>query len=215
MNNYASFAPPTQTKKLNSSPKTSFMNVPDHLFALLIQFPLQIYAMTLRMSELFEEQVKPIISRFKSAKKRADNQGSPTKKKNTRPKRNNGGPSTSQDNHNHNSGDSDDDDEDNHKKNGRVNGRSRRTHAQSNGVSSSSHTRDSQRANKTSRRPRAKSSADEEESNSDDSTADESSEGSDESSGVPIAELSNFNTRASRKTFRKKSSQQTRGAVSR
>lgn len=164
--------------------------------------------MTLRISELFEENVKPLISHFKSAKKRSD-RDSPTKKKAARPTRNNGaGPSTSNDNQN--SGDSDDDDHGPDQ--GRRNGRSRRTHAQSNGVSSSSHLRDSQpETNKRSRRQPRKSSADE--SHSPDSSSDDSSDNSDESSGIPLSELGKPFGKAAKKS-KKRAKKPKRGAVS-
>lgn len=161
------------------------------------------------MADLFEENIKSVLSHFKSGKKRSENRENSSKKKNARPTRNNGaGASTSQGNHN--SGDSDDDDDD-EQPNGKVNGRSRRTQAQSNGVSSSSNTRDSQASvNKKSRNLRVKSSAEEEsdesESSSDDST------NSDESSGIPLSELGR--NKAVKKVHRTKKNQQKRGAVS-
>lgn len=165
--------------------------------------------MTLRMSELFEDHIKSVISHFKSEKKRSDNREGSNKKKNARPTRNNGaGPSTSQDHHN--SGDSDDDDDDG-RPNGKVNGRSRRAQAQSNGVSSSSNTRDSQAGpSKKSRNPRHKSSA-EEDTNGSESSSDDSSN-SEESSGIPLSELGR--NKPLKKLHRKKKSQQKRGAVS-
>lgn len=162
--------------------------------------------MTLRMSDLFENNVKQILSHYKYVKKRGENRDSPTKKKTPRSTRTNGaGPSTSQ---NHNSGDSDDDDDDQGPSSGRVNGRSRRTHAQSNGVSSSSNL---QQTNKRPRKQRFKSSADE--SNSSDSSS-ESSDNSDESSGIPLADLGKTNNKAVKKNHKKRAKKQNRGAVS-
>lgn len=171
-------------------------------------FILQIYAMTLRMSELFEDNVKPLLSHYKYIKKRGENRDGASKKRSVRSTRTNGaGPSTSQDPHN--SGESDDDTHG--PSSGRANERSRRAHAQSNGVSSSSNLRESQQANKRSRQQRFKSSADE--SNSSESSS-ESSDNSDASSGIPLADLGKTHNKAGKKTHKKRGKKQKRGAVS-
>lgn len=129
--------------------------------------------------------MKSILSHYKSAKKRSENKDNSTKKKSSRSTRNNGaGPSTSH--ANHHSGDSDDDD-DGPYNNGRMNGRPRRSHAQSNGVSSSSNLRDSQPAASKRLRPQRYKST-EADSETSESSSDESSN-SDESSGIPLADL--------------------------
>lgn len=164
--------------------------------------------MTLRMSELFEENVKPLLSHYKYAKKRGENRDGSAKKKTARSTRTNvAGPSTSQD---HNTGDSDDDD-DHGPSNGRVNGRSRRTHAQSNGVSSSSNIREPPQTNKRSRQQRTKSSADE--SNSSISSS-ESSDNSDESSEIPLADLGKTHNKTLKKNHKKRVKKKNRAAVS-
>lgn len=164
--------------------------------------------MTLRMSELFEEHVKPIMSQFKSGKKRSAKGGNATKRTSARPKRNNGaGPSTS---HHHNSDDSDDDDH-NDGRNGRTNGRSQRTHAQSNGVSSSSSMLETQPSSAKRSRPQKTTDEDSDESNT---SSDESSDNSDESSGIPLSELGRMANKPVRKPHKKRMKPKKRGAVS-
>lgn len=141
--------------------------------------------MTLRMSTLFEDSFRAMIKNLNSAKRRSNkDKENASKKRLPRSTRNNGaGPSNSQ--RNHHSGDSDDDDGNHPQRNGTA-GRTRRTQAQSNGVSSSSQARDAlPSTNKRLRPSRLKSSDDEDSSES----SSESSDNSDESSGIPLADL--------------------------
>lgn len=142
--------------------------------------------MTLRMSTLFDDSFRAMIKNLNSAKRRSNkDKDNVEKKRLSRSTRNNGaGPSTSR--INHHSGDSDDDDGDHRPLNGKA-GRSRRAHAQSNGVSSSSQTRDALPSSNKRLRPSRLKSSDDEDGSSDSSS--ESSDNSEDSSGIPLADL--------------------------
>ncbi|CAO1416510.1 unnamed protein product [Diamesa serratosioi] len=174
----------------------------------------RIYAMTLRISELFEENIKSLISHFKYSKKRESSGSSP--KKQSRSTRNNGaggsgaGPSTSYSNqHNNNDDDDDDDDDDDAPK---TNGRTRRkqsSHAgPSNGVSSSNMRDQPGGSSRRAKKPALRSSV--EDSDGSDSSSEDSSPES-ESSGIPLAELGKS---AQKKTIRKHKKRRTNGTVS-
>jgi len=167
------------------------------------------------MAELFEENIRGLISHFKSNKRSGNRKEKTPKKQNRRTTRNNGNvPSTSRTNHSSDDDDDDDDDDNNDKmngRNGRLNGRTRRAQPQSNGVSSS---RDYQsgRSRNTGKNTRLQSSGDED-SESSESSSDDSSDGSENSSGIPLAELGKPITRSTRKK-NKKQRKQRAGAVS-
>jgi hypothetical protein len=166
------------------------------------------------MSELFEENIKPLISHYKNSKKRKNGNRQAVNKQNSRrTTRNNGsGPSTSHSNQNSNHSNNDDDDDDNDdNENGRsrlskTNGRNRRAQ-QSNGVSSS---RDSQPGSSRLRvRNNRLPSSHDEESETTESSSEESSNASEESSGIPLAELGKPFTRKSHKRNKKQTKQST------
>lgn len=142
--------------------------------------------MTLRMSTLFDDSFRAMIKSLNSAKRRSNkDKDNAEKKRLPRSTRNNGaGPSTSR--VNHHSGESDDEDGDHPPRNGQV-GRSRRAHAQSNGVSSSSQTRDAMPSSNKRLRPSRLKSSDDDNDSSDSSS--ESSDNSEDSSGIPLADL--------------------------
>lgn len=162
--------------------------------------------MTLRVSELFEESIRAVISSFKKGEKKKKD-SSPKNSNRRTSRRNNGNvPSTSQNQHS----DNDDDDDDN-SYGRKLNGQRTRTRnvQQSNGVSSS---RDSQAGptSRSRRNARIPSSNDEEDSESTESSSD-SSGSSDESSGIPLAELGKATNKVNRRQPTKK---QSRGTVS-
>lgn len=173
---------------------------------------MQIYAMTLRLAELFEENIRQVISSFKSSKKRNNGnkkkESSPNNSKRRSSRHNNAnGASTSQ-KHQDNSDDSDDNDDNdsNNCRNGKVNNRTRtRKYPQSNGVSSSQ-TGNSNRTIRLTRLP----STGEEESESTETSSESSEDVSDESSGIPLAELGkNSNKTVRRKAKKRKNNNQT------